>query len=101
VPLALSIEAKPRDPVIVVSLNGETRAYPLTIIAAHGVVNDQLGGVPIAVTYCRICSESVWKFGFCGFSLCLKYDSSVGCGLNQAVAEQPLLSARRSAIRVI
>ena len=59
VPVALSIEVQPRDPVIVVTQNGETRAYPLTIVAAHEVVNDTLGGVPIAVTYCRICSAAV------------------------------------------
>ncbi len=38
-------------PVIVVSLNGEARAYPLGIMTFHQVVNDTIGGQPIVVTY--------------------------------------------------
>ena len=39
------------DRVIGVRINGEFRAYPLFIMNAHEVVLDELGGVPIAVTY--------------------------------------------------
>lgn len=39
------------DRVIGVSINGESRAYQLKILQWHEVVNDVLGGVPIAVTY--------------------------------------------------
>ena len=46
VPLALSIEVKPRDPVVVVELNSEVRAYPLTIVAAHEIINDDLAAFP-------------------------------------------------------
>jgi hypothetical protein len=41
----------PDDRVIGVALGGESRAYPLRILNWHEVVNDTLGGVPIAVTY--------------------------------------------------
>jgi len=41
----------PTDRVAGVSINGEARAYPLWILNCHEVVNDELGGVPIAVTY--------------------------------------------------
>lgn len=41
------------QPVIVVEVNGEVRAYPqsMLIFVATEVVNDTLGGVPIAVTW--------------------------------------------------
>jgi hypothetical protein len=39
------------DRVAGLVVNGEARAYPLSILNAHEVVNDVLGGVPIAVTY--------------------------------------------------
>ena len=39
------------DRVIGVSINGESRAYPLFIVNAHEIILDELGGVPIAVTY--------------------------------------------------
>ena len=39
------------EPVFVVSINDETRAYPLQIITWHEVVNDTIGGIPVAVTF--------------------------------------------------
>jgi len=39
------------DPVVGVVVNGEPRAYPVRFIRYHEIVNDTLGGVPIAVTY--------------------------------------------------
>lgn len=38
-------------PVIGVSLNGESRAYALRILNGHEIVNDTVGGEPIAVTW--------------------------------------------------
>jgi hypothetical protein len=46
---------KDSDLVVGLSLNGETRAYPLLILVWHEIVNDKVGGVPIAVTYCPLC----------------------------------------------
>jgi len=43
------------DLVLGVSLNGETRAFPLLILVWHEIVNDKVGGVPVAVTYCPLC----------------------------------------------
>ncbi len=40
-------------------LNGETRAYPLRILTWHEIVNDQVGGTPVAVTYCPLCNSAV------------------------------------------
>ena len=39
------------DRVAGIVVNGEARAYPLSILNAHEVVNDVVGGVPVAVTY--------------------------------------------------
>ena len=39
------------DRVIGVSIGGETRAYPITLLNGHEILLDELGGVPIAVTY--------------------------------------------------
>ena len=41
----------PDDRVFGVSINGEHRAYPLRIVNAHEMVNDVLGGEPIALAY--------------------------------------------------
>jgi hypothetical protein len=49
----------PSDRVVGVSINGETRAYPLRILAWHEIVNDTLGGWPIAVTYSPLCDAVV------------------------------------------
>lgn len=39
------------DPVLAVALNGEAAAYPVRQIAYHHIVQDVVGGVPVAVTY--------------------------------------------------
>ena len=37
--------------VLTVSINGDARAYPVREMAYHHIVNDVVGGVPIATTY--------------------------------------------------
>ena len=49
----------PKDRVIGISLNGESRAYPLRVLNLHELVNDTLGGIPIAVTYSPLCDSVV------------------------------------------
>ncbi|MCI0885304.1 MAG: DUF3179 domain-containing protein, partial [Chloroflexi bacterium] len=48
-----------REPVALAKAGGEARAYPLRILTWHEVVNDELGGVPVAVTYCPLCNSAV------------------------------------------
>ena len=48
-----------REPVIVVELGGEARAYPLQILVWHEMVADQIGDVPLLVTYCPLCNSSI------------------------------------------
>jgi Protein of unknown function (DUF3179) len=41
--------------VLGVNINGDVRAYPLQILVWHEIVNGNVGGVPVAVTYCPLC----------------------------------------------
>lgn len=41
--------------VIGVTINGESKAYPIQYIGYHHHVQDTLGGKPILVTYCTVC----------------------------------------------
>lgn len=47
------------DLVIGLEVNGETKAYPLRILNAHEIVNDRIGGKPVAVTYCPLCRSGL------------------------------------------
>jgi hypothetical protein len=39
------------DMVLAVSVDGQSRAYPIRMMGYHHVVNDRLGGLPIVATY--------------------------------------------------
>ncbi len=43
------------DEVVGFIEQGKARAYPLRILVWHEIVNDTVGGRPIAVTYCPLC----------------------------------------------
>lgn len=45
--------------VIVVEINGDVRAYPLLLLNNHEIVNTEIGGVPVAVTFCPLCNASI------------------------------------------
>jgi len=47
------------EPVISLVINGEARAYPLQVLMWHEIVNDTIGGMPVAVTYCPLCNASM------------------------------------------
>ena len=49
----------PREPVIAIEINGDTRAYPLDILLQHEIVNDTIGGLPVMVTFCPLCNSAV------------------------------------------
>ena len=46
---------RPTDIVVGVTFGDESMAYPLRILVWHENVNDTVGGVPIAVSYCPLC----------------------------------------------
>lgn len=60
--IAVSQEAEiaPREPVITVEVAGaEPRAYPIRYLTWHEIVNDTVGGVPVAVTFCPLCNSGM------------------------------------------
>jgi hypothetical protein len=48
---AEKVKVEADDMVIAVRVNGARRAYPIREMAYHHIVNDTLGGEPIAATY--------------------------------------------------
>ena len=48
-----------REPVLVVTLGGEARAYPLQILVWNELVNDRIGDRPILVSYCPLCNTAI------------------------------------------
>jgi Protein of unknown function (DUF3179) len=50
---------EPREPVATLELDGMARAYPLQILIWHEIVNDELAGRQVAVTYCPLCNSTV------------------------------------------
>ena len=50
---------KGQEPVIALEVNGDARAYPIQILIWHEIVNDVIGGVPVAVTFCPLCNSAI------------------------------------------
>jgi hypothetical protein len=50
---------RPEEPVIVLRIAREARAYPLQILMFHEIVNDEIAGRPVAVTFCPLCNASI------------------------------------------
>jgi hypothetical protein len=48
-----------REPVILLEAGGAARAYPLSVLTWHEIVNDVIAGQPVAVTYCPLCNASI------------------------------------------
>ena len=42
---------KHSEMVLALNFNHDARAYPISEMAYHHIVNDVVGGVPVAVTY--------------------------------------------------
>jgi len=48
-----------QEPVIVLEGGAAGRAYPLQILIWHEIVNDELEGLPVAVTFCPLCNAAM------------------------------------------
>ena len=88
------------EPVIGLVIDGDARAYPLGVLTRHEIVNDTVGGVPVAVTYCPLCNSAVvfdrrldgrvLEFGVSGFlrnSDLIMYDRQTESWWQQFVGE--------------
>ncbi|MEQ8396238.1 DUF3179 domain-containing protein [Thalassobaculum sp.] len=47
------------DLVFGVAIDGDVRAYPLRIMGWHEMLNDVVGGVPVALAYCTLCGAGI------------------------------------------
>lgn len=47
------------DLVFGVEINGDARAYPLRIMGWHEMLNDVIGGIPVALAYCTLCGAGI------------------------------------------
>lgn len=60
IPVASESRIGGREPVITVELEGaEPRAYPVRYLTWHEIVNDEVAGIPIAVTFCPLCNSGL------------------------------------------
>ena len=89
------------EPVIAVEIHGAApRAYPIRYLTWHEIVNDELGGVPVAVTFCPLCNsaltfdrrvaQGVLSFGVSGKlrnSDMIMYDRETQSWWQQAIGE--------------
>lgn len=88
------------DKIVGININGDIRAYPLQILVWHEIVNDNVGGIPVAVTYCPLCftnqifkrtlNQTVLEFGTSGKlynSNLVMYDRSSKSLWSQALGE--------------
>jgi hypothetical protein len=48
-----------REPVVMVEHGGESKAYPLQILIWHEIVNDEIAGMPVSVTFCPLCNTAL------------------------------------------
>ena len=58
-PVASVGVVEPNEPVIELVLRGRARAYPIQILIWHEIVNDEVAGIPVAVTFCPLCNTSL------------------------------------------
>ncbi|MBM4457938.1 MAG: DUF3179 domain-containing protein [Chloroflexi bacterium] len=91
---------KDLEPVVLVQVGNDTRAYPLQILTWHEIVNDTVGGLPLMVTFCPLCNTAiafertldgrVLDFGTTGrlrFSNLIMYDRQTETWWQQAVGD--------------
>jgi len=102
------------DLVFGVAINGDARAYPLRIMNWHEMVNDVVGGVPVALAYCTLCGSGILfetgttvhdrrLFGSSGFlyrSNKLMYDRATNSLWNQFTGEPVVGTLAGSAVEL-
>ena len=59
--VASETRLSPRESVMSLEIEGaEPRAYPVRYLLWHEIVNDEVAGVPVAVTYCPLCNSGIF-----------------------------------------
>lgn len=59
IPAGQARHLKPRDRVLGLSRNGLSKAYPIAIMNWHEIVNDDIGGEAVVVTFCPLCGTGM------------------------------------------
>ncbi|MEM6610402.1 MAG: DUF3179 domain-containing protein [Pseudomonadota bacterium] len=60
IPVADELRIPGLEPVVAVEFPGAiARAYPLRYLTWHEIVNDDVAGIPIAVTFCPLCNSAI------------------------------------------
>ena len=60
IPAADETRIADTEPVITVEIDGATpRAYPIRYLTWHEIVNDEVAGIPVAVTFCPLCNSGI------------------------------------------
>jgi len=47
------------EPVLSLEIDGTARAYPFRILIWHEVVNDEIEGTPVTITFCPLCNAAI------------------------------------------
>src|SRR6266498_5387146 len=50
---------KPVEPVILVQIGEDAKAYPIQILIWHEIANDTVGGEPLVVTFCPLYNTAI------------------------------------------
>ncbi len=58
-PDLLDYELDPEEAVVAVEVNGDARAFPIQLMIWHEIVNTEIGGVPVTVTFCPLCNSAL------------------------------------------
>ncbi|NIS80952.1 MAG: DUF3179 domain-containing protein [Anaerolineales bacterium] len=53
------LEWEDDEPVVGLEIFGDARAYPVSLLSLHEIVNDVVGGEPVAITWCPLCYSSL------------------------------------------
>ncbi|KAA3643348.1 MAG: DUF3179 domain-containing protein [Chloroflexi bacterium] len=88
------------EPIAVVEVNGEARAFPIQVLMWHEIANAEVGGQAVSVTFCPLCNTAiafnreldglVMDFGTSGrlrFSNLIMYDRQTETWWQQATGE--------------
>ncbi|HKY54390.1 MAG TPA: DUF3179 domain-containing protein [Anaerolineales bacterium] len=50
---------KSKEPVILIQVGDEAKAYPIQILIWHEIANDTVGGEPLVVSFCPLCNTAI------------------------------------------
>ncbi|MBN1665894.1 MAG: DUF3179 domain-containing protein [Anaerolineales bacterium] len=88
------------EPVVLIVVGNDARAYPIQILMWHEIVNDTVDGKPLVVSFCPLCNTAiafertvngqVFNFGTTGrlrFSNLIMYDRQTETWWQQATGE--------------